>query len=46
MQYTKPEANYCYLKVNPLFNFEKFIIANEIINITTSFNLENNTLLT
>ena len=42
---SKPETNYLSLKVNPLFNFEKFNIAYNIIEITTSYKLENNTLL-
>jgi len=42
---SKPETNYLSLTVNPLFNFEKFNIAYNIIEITTSYKLENNTLL-
>ena len=42
---SKPETNYLSLTVNPLLNFEKFNIAYNIIETTTSYKLENNTLL-
>ena len=42
---SKSEVNYLTLTVNPSFDFEKFNIAYNIIEITTSINLENNTLL-
>ena len=42
---TQPETKYLLLSINPSVNFEKFNIAYNIIETTTSYKLENNTLL-